>query len=84
MTNDNDIEPLLLRADDCAQICGVSRRTWERLTASGQIPPSYKLGNSRVWRRSDIHLWVEWGMPNLDDFVDRCKNLKNNAKNRFF
>jgi predicted DNA-binding transcriptional regulator AlpA len=70
------IESLLLRADECAQLCGVSRRAWERLKASGQIPPSYKLGNSRVWRRSDIHLWVEWGMPNLDLFTEKLRNLK--------
>jgi excisionase family DNA binding protein len=76
MNKDTTSSPLLLRADDCAQLIGISRRTWERLKASGQIPPSYKLGNTRVWRRSDIHQWVEWGMPNLDDFVDRCKNLK--------
>jgi len=84
MSHNHSSEPLLLRAEDCAKLCGISRRTWERLKASGQIPPSYKLGNSRLWRRSDIHLWVEWGMPNLDDFVDRCKNLKNNAKRAVF
>jgi len=76
MNKDNTSSSLLLRAEECAKLCGVSRRTWSRLKASGQIPPSYKLGNSRLWRRADIVRWVEWGMPNLDDFRDRCKKLK--------
>lgn len=61
-------EPLLIRAKDAAALCGVSPRKWGDLQASGQIPPSFKLGGCRVWRVSDLKKWVAWGMPNLDRF----------------
>jgi len=76
LENDNYSQPLLLRAEECALLCGVSRRTWERLKAGGQIPPSFKLGNARVWRRSDIDLWVQWGMPNLEQFAAKLNPEK--------
>ena len=76
LENSKHSQPLLLRAEDCAQLCGVSRRTWERLKASGQIPPSFKLGNARLWRRSDIVLWVQWGMPNLEQFASKLNPEK--------
>ena len=65
------VKQLLLRAKQAAELCGVSRRTWDRLQASGQIPPSHKLGNSKIWKFSDLIQWIEWNMPNLDNFIKR-------------
>lgn len=67
------VTPLLLRADECASLCGISRRTWDRLKTSGKLPPSHKLGNSRVWKRADIEMWVGWNMPHLERFVEMKK-----------
>ena len=64
------ITPLLLRAAECASLCGVSRRTWDRLKSSGKLPPSFKLGNSRVWKRCDLESWIRWNMPCLDKFLE--------------
>lgn len=66
----DSIAPMLLRAAACASLCGVSRRTWDRLKSSGKLPPSYKLGNSRVWKRTDLELWIGWDMPCLDKFLE--------------
>jgi len=63
------LEPLLIRAKQAAAICGVSPRKWADLQASGQIPPSFKLGGCRVWKISDISFWVERDMPSLDAFL---------------
>lgn len=63
------VEQALLRADECAAMCSISRKTWDRMKSSGFIPPSHKLRNARVWKRSDIDLWIEYDFPNLDKFV---------------
>jgi len=60
--------PLLLTPAQVARMLGVGRRTLYSLLHAGKLPPSYRLGGERVWRRDDITLWVEWGMPPLERF----------------
>ncbi len=62
------IEPLLLRAKDAAQACGLSVSTWYSLMAQGKAAPSLKLGKARLWRRDLLEKYVAWDCPNIDRF----------------
>jgi predicted DNA-binding transcriptional regulator AlpA len=64
---------VLLRAVDCARLCGVSRRTWFRLASSAKTPPSIRLGGSSVWRREDLELWITLGCPSRKEFEARME-----------
>lgn len=61
----------LLSAADCARLCGVSRRTWFRLTASGKTPASVRVGGSPRWRRSDLDTWISLGCADRREFEAR-------------
>jgi excisionase family DNA binding protein len=62
-------DPLLLSIDDTGKLLGVPRRTLYSMMASGKLPPSFKLGGKRVFRRADIEQWVRLGMPCLGRFL---------------
>ena len=67
---------VLLRAADCARLCGVSKRTWFRLAASARTPVSIRLGASPVWRRKDLDLWISWDCPNRQEYESRKESEK--------
>lgn len=48
----------LLNKKQVAALLQVSESTVERLTKSGQGPPSVKFGRSRRWLRSDVRRWI--------------------------
>jgi len=50
------------------ELLGLPRRTLYSLMNRGALPPSYKLGGKRVFRRHDLTRWVELGMPPLEKF----------------
>jgi predicted DNA-binding transcriptional regulator AlpA len=56
----------LLRADDAARLCGVSRATWDRLRAAGQVPAPVHLGNSLMWSRKTLLAWIADGCGKPD------------------
>jgi predicted DNA-binding transcriptional regulator AlpA len=62
------IEPLAVRAERAAAMCGLSQRHWFQLQAAGKIPAAIKCGRASLWRVDDLRRWVEWGCPNLDRF----------------
>ncbi len=64
-------EPALLSAAQCAQMCGISRRSWFRYVASGKTPPCVHLNNNPKWRREDIELWIHWNLPTRREFEAR-------------
>ncbi|MHC5135117.1 MAG: helix-turn-helix transcriptional regulator [Planctomycetota bacterium] len=70
MNDTPETSPLLLSARDAAKLCGIGLRTWHSYRASGKLPPSFKIGGRRVWKRKDIYRWVDWDFPNLDRFID--------------
>jgi predicted DNA-binding transcriptional regulator AlpA len=43
-------------------------RTLRRMDASGRMPRGFKVGQKKVWRRSDIEAWVEAGFPDRHTF----------------
>jgi predicted DNA-binding transcriptional regulator AlpA len=67
---------LSVRAKQAAELCGFGKTKWFELQKEGKIPPSFKVGGARLWRVEDLRLWVQWGFPELDDFVELKKNKK--------
>jgi len=61
-------EAILLSAADCAQMCGISHRSWFRYVASGVTPACVRLNNNPKWRRSDIEKWISMGCPDRKTF----------------
>lgn len=59
------VEKELLSDVEAGFLCGVSRRTWHRLNATGDCPSPVQLPGVRArrWRRSDILKWIEAGCP---------------------
>jgi len=62
------VEPLLLRADQAAAMCGLSVSTWYEYQSAGRIPPSIKLGKARLWRLDILRKWCRWNCPPIDKF----------------
>ena len=56
--------PLLVDATGAARLCGISRSTFLRLDARGQIGPmSVRLGRRRLWSREALGAWIGAGCP---------------------
>ncbi len=64
-------ECVLLSAAQCAQMCGISRRSWFRYVASGKTPACVRLNDNPKWRREDIELWIYWNLPARREFEAR-------------
>ena len=63
------VEPLLLRAEAAAALCGgLSVSTWYEFMAAGRTPPSIKLGKARLWRLDVLRMWCKWDCPPIDKF----------------
>lgn len=62
---------LHVRADDAAEMAGVSLATWWRWDASGAIPQAVKIGGVKLWSVRSLRLWSRWGGPDRREFVDR-------------
>jgi predicted DNA-binding transcriptional regulator AlpA len=62
------VEPLLLRAEQAATLCGLAVSTWYQLMSSGRTPPSIKLGKARLWRLDILRKWAELNCPTINNF----------------
>ena len=49
----------LLTKREVAELLRISVRKLERMTSSGEGPPSIKFGRSRRWLRADVQRWLE-------------------------
>jgi len=72
-------EKTLLSAADCASMCGVSRRTWFRLSASLRTPACIRVGASPKWRREDLALWIRLNCCSRQEFEARKQAGGNNG-----
>lgn len=73
-------ESLLLKARQCAALCGVSERQWARWNASGEVPTPIRKGRRCVrWHRNEVVEWVRAGMPSRAQW-DRKQALTAQAK----
>ena len=68
--NDNTtVEQILVNARQLGQLLGISRSKVFGMLASGQLPPSVKLGNCRRWSLAVVKQWVELNCPSLERFL---------------
>ena len=59
-----NLPPLLLTAQQAANLCGVALRTWRSRDSGGLIPRPIRVGSrSTMWRYSELQQWVEAGCP---------------------
>ncbi len=61
-------ETILYSAADCARVCGISRRSWFRLNASGKVPACVRVGASPRWVRKTLERWISLGCPSRCEF----------------
>jgi predicted DNA-binding transcriptional regulator AlpA len=59
----NDIEPLLLSAEEAARLCGVGRSLWYSMSSAGQVPLPVRLSNRVLWSRKTLESWIAKGCP---------------------
>ena len=71
-------EPLALTAQQIVEraIVPVSLRTWRRMDSSGKCPRGFVCGGRKVWRLSDLKLWVSRGFPDRRTFEVRLRTEK--------
>ncbi len=61
-------EPLLVSSLGAARLCGVSVRTWQALTASGETPTPVRLARKRLWHVATLKVWAAAGCPSRMKF----------------
>lgn len=56
-------EPLLITAEEFAELMQVSVRSIWRLRSAGEIPEPVRIGGTIRWRREEVRQWIEAGCP---------------------
>jgi excisionase family DNA binding protein len=51
--------PDLSKPEEVAQALRITRRTVDKLTKSGQLPPPVRFGKSVLWRKQDLIEFLE-------------------------
>ena len=58
------VEPLLIGAQDAAELLGMGRTCFYAMESSGRIGPlPIRFGRKVLWRRGELERWVESGCP---------------------
>jgi predicted DNA-binding transcriptional regulator AlpA len=65
------VEPLAVRGDAAAKLCGVSPRLWRALDTSGRIPRGRRLARAKIWVISELREWLAAGCPTRDAWESR-------------
>jgi len=55
--------PIAVRAEEAAELFGVSRATWFRLHAAGLVPKPIELGGAVRWSVRELEEWTDAGCP---------------------
>jgi excisionase family DNA binding protein len=66
-------EPLLIAADELADLLKVSKRTLWRLRSAKHLPEPVRLGNSVRWRIEEIRQWIAAGCPKSKPLAESRK-----------
>lgn len=62
------LPPLLLQAQEAANVARISRRQWDRMVSSGRAPAPVRLGRLVRWRADELRAWVTAGCPSRDQW----------------
>jgi len=58
-------EPLLISAEQLAELLQISTRTLWRLLSTGKLVTPVHLGGSTRWRLEQVQNWIEKGCPEI-------------------
>lgn len=56
-------EPLLITAEEFAELMQISTRTLWRLRSAGQVPVPVRIGGVVRWNRERVLSWISAGCP---------------------
>jgi predicted DNA-binding transcriptional regulator AlpA len=56
-------EPLLITAEEFAELMQISTRTLWRLRSAAQIPEPVRIGGTVRWNRERVLDWIDEGCP---------------------
>lgn len=56
-------QPLLISAEQFAEMLQISPRTLWRLLSAGKLLQPVRLGGSTRWRLEQVHEWIDKGCP---------------------
>ena len=77
-----DEQPLLLKAEQVAELLSVSERHVHKLHSSGRLPRPVRLGKSVRWRRDELEAWVNAGSPDRARWETLDRRARDQAKRR--
>ena len=60
------LDAVLVGDNAAGRICGVSGRTWRRMTAAGETPSPVRLGRLRRWSVEELRAWAASGCPSRE------------------
>lgn len=66
------VDAILLRPEQAAEACGMSRSQFDKLAASGRIGPRpVEIGRLRLWVRAELEAWAVAGCPSRITWIAR-------------
>ena len=74
MATVENVEPLLMTADQVAGLLQISARTVWRLRSSGKLPKPVEVGGSVRWNSEQMRMWIAEGCP--------VEQFRNNSKGK--
>ncbi len=57
------VQPLVLSAEQLAELLDISERTLWRLLSSGKLLKPVRFGGNTRWRYADVMKWLDEGCP---------------------
>ena len=59
----------LLSAEEAAELCGVSRPTWDRMRSARLVPAPVTMNHGNIirWRRALLLAWIADGCPRPEE-----------------
>jgi len=64
--NKNNLNPLLLFAEDVAELLNISSRQLYRLNSAGKIPLPIRTLGRPLWSRKELESWIDAGCVNRE------------------
>lgn len=63
------LQRLAINAEQAAELCGVSRSSWDEMTSAGLTPSPIKLRSRSVWPVAELEDWLAAGAPRRDKWL---------------
>ena len=66
----NELKPILVRAKEAAQYCGLGLSTWRVQNCAGRIPLGVRIGKTVRWRVEELQDWARAGCPDRETWME--------------